>query len=182
MDLLIVKEALDKNRVLDQGVKDNILDLVGIFHKSFPDVDLNNLCQNLNYLKVEKTSSFVSRFPLDYNAKLNKITINPKELEKVKDTRNFLMNVVIRLIVTNNGVTGFDAGGKFLALNIGYIAGIANMLVGNEEEHDFYTDEIIAPNLFGKIVGDEVLAEAFFKNNPELIIDKVMKEINYEFR
>lgn len=173
MDLLMVKEALDKNKNLDSEFKDNVLDLVEIFHNTFKDVELKNLCQNLKTLKIEKTNRFIQRFPLDYNGKLNKLTINPKELEKVKDTKNLLMNIVIRLIVTNNGMTGFDADGSFLALNIGYIAGIANMLVGNNEEFDFYTDEIIAANLFGKIIGDEILAEAFWGNNPSLIIDKV---------
>lgn len=173
MDLLVVKEAMSKNKGLDQEFQENVLELVEIFHKAFPEVELKNLCQNLKTLKIEKTNRFIQRLPLDYNAKLNKLTINPKELEKVKDTRNLLMNIVIRLIVTNNGMTGFDADGSFLALNIGYIAGITNMLVGNEEEHDYYTDEIIATNLFGKIVGDEVLKEAFFQNNPSLIIDRV---------
>lgn len=175
MDLLVVTEAMNKNANLDQDFKDNILELTKVFHQSFPEIDLKNLCQNLKNLKIEKTNRFIQRFPLDYNAKLNKLTINPKELEKVKDTKNLLMNIVIRLIVTNNGMTGFDADGSFLALNIGYIAGMANMLVGNEEDFDLYTDEIIAANLFGKIVGDDVLADAFFNNNPSLIIDKVNK-------
>ena len=173
MDLLVVKEAMSKNKGLDQDFQENVLELVEIFHKTFPEVDLKSLCQNLRTLKIERTNRFIQRLPLDYNAKLNKLTINPKELEKVKDTKNLLMNIVIRLIATNNGMTGFDADGSFLALNIGYIAGIANMLVGNSEDHDYYTDEIIAANLFGKIVGDEVLKEAFFKNNPSLIIDRV---------
>lgn len=175
MDLSNVKEALDKNTVLDQGIKENIMELTNIFCNTFKEADLSKLCQNLKSLKVEKTSSYINRFPIDYNAKLNKLMINPKELENVKDPKNLMMNIVIRLIATNNGVTGFDTDGSFLALNIGYIAGMANMLVGNEEEFDLYTDQIIATNLFGKIVGDDLLAEAFFTNNPSIIIDKVSK-------
>lgn len=175
MDLSIVQEALDKNTILDQGIKENIMELTNIFHNTFKDIDLNNFCQNLKSLKVEKTNTYINRFPIDYNAKLNKLMINPTELEKIKDPKNLMMNMVIRLIATNNGVTGFDVDGSFLALNMGYIAGMANMLVGNEEDIDLYTDQIIATNLFGNIVGDDILAEAFFTNNPSLIIDKVSK-------
>lgn len=169
MDLSNVKEAMSKNKFLDEPLKDNILELVNIFKSTFPEVDLKYLCQNLRSLKVEKTNNFINHFPLDYNAKLNKLTINTKQLEDAEDPKNLFMNIIIRLIVTNNGITGFDTDGSFLALNIGYIAGIANMLVGNEAEYDIYTDEIIASNIFGKVIGDDVLKEAFFTNNPSLI-------------
>ena len=173
MDLSNVDIALAKNKTLDQSVKDNIKELVVIFNKTFPEVSLDNLCVNLETLKVEKASSYVNHFPIDYNAKLNKLTINKKELEKANDTRNLLMNIIIRLIVSKNGIIGFDSDGSFLALNIGYIAGIANMLVGNEGDSDIYTDEIIAANIFGKIIGDDILKEAFFTNNPSLIFNKI---------
>lgn len=173
-----VKKAMDANPVLENDLKENILELVSVFQKTFSEVGLANLCHNLKTLKVEKTSSFISHEAMDYNPKVNKLTINVKELEKVKDTRNLLMNIIIRLIASRNGMVGFDNDGNFLALNLGYIAGITNMLVGNEEEHDRYTDEIVAVNIFGKIIGDDILQEAFFQNNPSLIIDQVSKGEN----
>lgn len=176
MDLEIVKEAMNQNKIIDSNLKENILELTKIFISTFPEVDLKYLCQNLKTLKVEKTSNFINRFPLDYNPKINKLTINPKELEKAEDPKNLFMNIVIRLIVTNNGIVGFDVDGSFLALNIGYIAGIANMLVGNEAEYDIYTDEIIACNMFGKLIGDDVLKEAFFTNNPRLILENILSK------
>ena len=171
MDLSNVKEALSKNKGIDEPLKDNILELVDIFHKTFPEISLDYLCHNLQTLKVEKTNNFINHFPLDYNAKLNKLTINRKEISKEFDTKNLLMNMVIRLIATKNGIMGFDTDGSFLALNIGYVAGIANMLVGNDADYDIYTDEMIAANIFGKVVGDDILKEAFFTNNPSLIFN-----------
>lgn len=176
MDLKRVEDALSKNAILDESLKNNILELVAIFSKTFPEISLNHLCDNLKNLKIERVSKFVSPMPVDYNAKLNKLTINESELEKVEDSRNLMMNIVIRLIATNNGIMGFDTDGSFLALNLGYIASISNMLVGNEAEYDIFADEIIATNIFGKLIGDDILAEAFFNNNPSLILDQAVNK------
>lgn len=176
MDLKRVEDALSKNTAFDEALKNNVLELVTIFSKTFPDVNLNHLCDNLKNLKIERVSKFVSPMPMDYNAKLNKLTVNESELEKVEDSKNLMMNIIIRLIATNNGIMGFDTDGSFLALNLGYVAGIANMLVGNEAEHDIFADEIIATNIFGKLIGDDILKEAFFHNNPSLILDQAVNK------
>lgn len=176
MDLKNVEEALLKNAVFDQSFRNDILELAAIFNQAFPKISLNHLCDNLKNLKIERVSKFVSPMPIDYNAKLNKLIINESELEKVDDSKNLMMNIIIRLIATRNGITGFDTDGSFLALNLGYIAGMANMLVGNEAEHDIFADEIIAANIFGKLIGDDILAEAFFGNNPSLILDQAVNK------
>lgn len=176
MDLKSVGDALSKNNTLDEALKNNVLELVEIFSQTFPEVSLNHLCDNLKNLKIERVSKFVSPMPLDYNAKLNKLTINESELEKVEDSKNLMMNIVIRLIATNNGIMGFDTDGSFLALNLGYVAGMANMLVGNEASHDIFADEIIATNIFGKLIGDDILEKAFFENNPSLILDQAVNK------
>lgn len=176
MDLKRVEDALSKNAAFNESLGNNVLELVEIFNKTFPEVSLDHLCDNLKNLKIERVSKFVSPMPIDYNAKLNKLTINESELEKVEDSKNILMNIIIRLIATHNGIMGFDTDGSFLALNVGYIAGMANMLVGNEAEHDIFADEIIAANIFGKLIGDDILAEAFFGNNPSLILDRAVNK------
>lgn len=172
MELNEVQRAMEQNKILDPEMRETLLSLVDNFHQKFPDISLNLLCDNLKTLKIEKVGKFESVTPIDYNPRLNKLTINVKKLEEAGDVKNLLMNIVIRLIATRNGIMGFDTDGSFLALNLGYVAGMANMLVGNDAEYDIYTDEIIATNIFGKLIGDDILEEAFFTNNPSLILDQ----------
>ena len=42
MDILNqIKSNLDSNAALQQNVKEEIFDLINLFHQTFPDVDLN---------------------------------------------------------------------------------------------------------------------------------------------
>ncbi len=176
MNMKDVETALNSNKNLDLAIKENILGLVNVFHETFKEVSLENLCNNLKTLKFEKVSAYVNSFPLDYNSKLNKLTINVKGLEALEDSRNFFMNIVIRIIMNKEGNIGFDKEEKFVGINIGYIAGIANMLVGNVSEDDFFKEEITACNIVGKLIGDDVLKNAFFNHDTDLLIDSIVKK------
>lgn len=172
MDFKEVRDACASNKYIDAKLEQNILELLEIFTSTFRGVDLSGLINNLRTLTVEKTSTFVNPNAIDYNPKLNKLTINPKVLENTVDVKNLFMNILIRLIASKNGITGFDTDGSFKALNLGYIASTANMLVGNENEYDKYQDEILAVNMFSEIVGTDTLFNAFFTNNPGLIYNQ----------
>ncbi len=176
MNMTDVETALNLNKKIDAPIKENILGLVNVFHETFKDISLEDLCNNLKTLKIEKVSVYVNAFPLDYNSKLNKLTINVKELERVEDSRNYFMNIVIRIIMNKNGNIGFDKDEKFVGINIGYIAGIANMLVGNVGEDDFFKEEITACNIVGKLIGDEILKTAFFNHDTDLLIDSIVEK------
>ena len=151
------------------------MSLVSIFHNRFQTVDLKNLCHNLETLKIDKATKFITLEPISYNGALNVLCINKGTLKDVSDAKNLLMNAIICMIATNeSGVTGFCDNPKFEALNMGYIAGMTNMLIGNDSDSDYYTDEIIATNLFGQIVGTDILAQAFFENNSSIIVNQFM--------
>ena len=170
-----VQLAMNKNSLLNEEVKANIMELVTIFHNQLPAVDLDNLCQNLETLKIDKATKFITLEPISYNGMLNVLAINKGTLKDVPDAKNLLMNAVICMISTNQrGITGFCDNPKFKALNMGYVAGISNMLVGNNSDVDYYTDEIIATNLFGQIVGNDILEKAFFENNSSIIVNQFM--------
>lgn len=170
-----VQVAMNKNAYLTDEIKANIMSLVSIFHNRFPNVDLDNLCKNLTTLKIDKATKFITLEPISYNGMLNVLSINKGSLKEVPDAKNLLMSAIICMIATNQrGITGFCDNPKFEALNAGYVAGMANMLVGNDSDVDYYTDEIIATNLFGQIVGPDVLAKAFFENNSSIIVNQFM--------
>lgn len=168
-----VQVAMNKNSHLTEEIKANIMELVCIFHDRFQTIDLDNLCKNLETLKIDKATKFITLEPISYNGALNVLAINKGTLKDIEDAKNLFMNAVIRMIATDQrGITGFCDNPKFEALNVGFIAGIANMLVGNESELDHYVEEIITTNLFGQIVGTDVLSKAFFENNSSLIVNQ----------
>ena len=49
-----VKVILDSNENLTPEVKDNLLELITIFHEIFKDVDLTTLKERLKTLKIKK--------------------------------------------------------------------------------------------------------------------------------
>lgn len=170
-----VLNAMEKNKALTPEIIANVMELTSLFHERFENIDLTNLCNNLETVKIDKATKFITMEPISYNGPLNVLSINNGVLRDVPDAKNLFMNCIIAMIVTNHdGITGFSDNPKFEALNMGYIAGIASMLVGNDSDIDYYTDEIIATNLFGQIVGDDVLEQAFFTNNSSLIVNQFM--------
>ena len=67
-----------------------------------------------------------------------------------------------------------DAGDSLLALNVGYTEILTNNLVG-DVDNNFFTDEIIMTNLISKVIGADVLYNAYFNNDAQMVL-KAMAE------
>ena len=65
---------------------------------------------------------------------------------------------------------------KFVALNEGYAEIITNYLVGNESDNEYLKDEIITTNMIALMVGNDVLYDAFFNNNVEILVKNLINE------
>ncbi len=164
-----LKVTLNTNENISGEVKENLMELITIFVKTFKDVDLTNLNNRLKDLKIKIESKFLVRMPCRYNAFTNEILIN-EEMLKNSDARHWLMHCLLGVITGNENRYGFTTtDNKMIALCEGYTEILTNYLVG-DVDNNYFTDEIIMTNLISKVIGEDILFEAYFNNNSEMIL------------
>ena len=168
-----VMKAIDDNTTLTDDIKENIKELVIIFNNIFSNVDLRNLEERLRTLKIESSSKFLSKKVFNYTPMTNVLSINLDELNKGYDVKHIMMSALLTIMTSHDNTYGFDRNNKFISFNTGYTEILSNFVVGNESEKMLYEDEVIATNLISEIVGNDVMFNAYFTNNPALIEDKI---------
>ena len=151
-----IRETLNRNSNISDPVKDNLLDLITIFHQTFPNVELANLNKRLENLLIESGSKYVYKEVSNYNPTSNILTLNMSELEKNHDLKHVLMYQLLNIITAKDNYVGFDKDHKLIALNIGYTEILTNNLVGNDSDIEYHSDEVIATNLIANMIGNDV--------------------------
>lgn len=169
-----IKISLSNNPELTDSVKGNIYELIAIFHEKFKQVNLDNLKNKLETLKIVKIGKFVNPSVSMYDFKKNIIYLNASEMQKGYDMKHVLMYELINVISSTNEYTGFNVDDKYKALNIGYTEILANFLVGNDGEVSIYQLEAATANLLSILVGIDTLFEAYFTNNFEILAKKIV--------
>ena len=171
-----VLEALNSNVTLDSAVKDNMSELIRLFHSKYPNVSLTNLYRVLPTLKIEKSNKFVNQRIFRYSIGSNVLEFNIDRMEEDYDMKHILMVSILNMIGNNGAQIGFNANNKFEALQAGYLEILANHLVGNECETSYLEDEMISTNLICTMVDPDILFQAYFTNNANLLADALIKE------
>ena len=171
-----VLEALNSNVTLDSAVKDNMSELIRLFHSKYPNVSLTNLYRVLPTLKIEKSNKFVNQRIFRYSIGSNVLEFNIDRMEEDYDMKHILMVSILNMIGNNGAQIGFNANNKFEALQAGYLEILANHLVGNECETSYLEDEMITTNLICTMVDPDILFQAYFTNNANLLADALIKE------
>ena len=174
-----IEETLDKNTKISGPVKENIFELVSIFHHNFPNVDLNNLNERLSNLVIDSGSKYVYKEVSNYNPAFNTLTFNMEELSKDYDVKHVLMYELLNIITAKNNNVGFDKDNALIALNTGYTEILANNLVGNDSDIEHHIDEISATNLIANMIGHDVIFKSYFTNDFNLI-NEVLKDAGLE--
>lgn len=173
-----IKAVLDANENLTLEVKDNLMELITIFHEIFKDVDLTTLKDRLKTLKIKRESMYLVKMPCKYIAHNNEIAINYGLITE-SDARHWLMHSLLGVITAKDNHYGFnDDNDTFLALNEGYTEILTNNLIG-DVDNNFFTDEIIMTNLISKVIKEETLYNAYFGNDSKLLV-KAMAEAEVE--
>lgn len=170
-----IKNALDNNSNLESNIKDNLFELVLIFNNKFPDVDLEKLETHFKSLKIKRTNKFLNHDISMYDCKNNILYFNKNKMIDDYDFRHVLMYELINIISSNKYQTGFNAEGKFEALNTGYTEILANYLVGNNGEKLIYPNEAVMANMIGVIVGEDKLFDSYFKNDPKILLNALVE-------
>jgi len=172
-----VQAALYKNIQISDNVKLNIENLMDIFNDKFPSVPLDNFCQRLETLEFVKVGKF--EFPMDvmhYDILKNRVLINSDLLgRKDIDARFHMMKALLSVITTKENYYGFGGNRLLEPLNVGFSEIIANNLVGNSGTSYYYDEQIIVNNMHN-FIGFDKFYEAFFTNNPQII----MQQLNYK--
>lgn len=171
-----VLEALNSNVTLDSAVKDNMSELIRLFHSKYPNVSLTNLYRVLPTLKIEKSNKFVNQRIFRYSIGSNILEFNIDRMEEDYDMKHILMVSILNMIGNNGVQIGFNANNKFEALQAGYLEILANHLVGNECETSYLEDEMISTNLICTMVDPDILFQAYFTNDANLLADALIKE------
>ena len=144
-------------------------ELIVVFSKFFPNVDLTNLNKRLEDLKVVKLNKLVSNDIIDYNSVDNELLFNKDKIMQDYDLKHVLMHGLLRIITAHDNTFGFDQNNHFIALNIGYTEIVTNFIIGNDSELTLFDDEVIATNLIADIIGHDTLFQAYFTNNSNLL-------------
>lgn len=169
-----LRVILDENTFIPLEVKDEIIELVNLFHETFKDVSLDNLKEKLKTLKIKRESMYLAKLPCEYKPFTNEIIINVPRFTEC-DARHWFMHALIGVITSKENYYGFNnPDGTLVALNEGYTEILTNNLVG-DLENNFFTDEIIITNLISKAVGEDVLYEAYFNNDSEKLIKAMIE-------
>lgn len=164
-----INESLESNKNITEEVKKNLTELIDIFEKNFPEINLDNLAQRLKTLIIKRESKFLVKVPCKYNAFKNEILVNKGKFEWC-EAKHWMMHCLLQIITAHEGYCGFnDENNTMIAMNEGYTEILTNYLVG-DVENNFYTDEIIIVNLISKVIGNEVLFNAYFNNDTESVL------------
>lgn len=170
-----IRTSLENNKNISKEVSEGILELVIIFNKSFPSINLENLNKRLKTLKIEKTSKFEKSHISNYSFKKNILYFNSDEIEKEYDAKHIMMFELLNIITATDNQIGFNTDNRFKALNVGFTEILANYLVGNSKELLLYPDEAIMTNLITTIVGFENMLYAYFNNDSKFLLNKLME-------
>ncbi len=171
MDIMdMIKQTLQANNNLSDGLRSNIFELASILHTKFPDVDLTNLCNRLKTLQVKRLSKFINSNVSMYSNVENILYLNNEKLSGDYDAKHVLMYEILNIASSTESKKGFVQDGRFEALNVGYTEILANFLVGNESDKAMYPEQAVETNLISIIVGNDILKKAYFTNDTELLI------------
>lgn len=169
-----IKNTLNTNQNITPEVKENLLELIEIFNKKFPDIDLNNLNERLKTLVIRRESMFLVKVPCQYNPHTNEILINLGRFEN-SDAKHWLMHSLLGVITAKDNYYGFNnEDDTLVALNDGYTEIMTNYLVG-DVENNFFFDEIVITNLISKAIGEDTLFDAYFSNDSKKVLDAMIE-------
>jgi hypothetical protein len=147
-----------------------------IFREKLPEISLDNYCKKLETLKIIKLSKFIKPGIVSmYDCRKNIIYFNTSEVEKGYDMKHVLMFELINVISSNDEYSGFNVDDKYRVLNLGYTEILANFLVGNDSEMALYSHEAATVNMMSILTGIDVFYQAYFKNNIELLAEKMVE-------
>ncbi|MDD3452823.1 MAG: hypothetical protein PHN42_00905 [Bacilli bacterium] len=162
---------IKENNTLNNDLKQNIGKCLIEYFSENQNLDLNNFYENFSKLKITKTSILNKVETYKYNPIKKELQINDEYLLSDNvNADNIYMQITLDLIHSNDYQIGFGVE-KLQALNKGLRETIASKLVGEEHKENFISDEYIYTQLIGRIIGVDILMQAYQNIDEKLIIE-----------
>jgi len=168
-----IRISLKSNPNLTDEIRQKLFELVVVFNKKIPDVNLSRLNERIKTVKVGKISKFERKGTYYYDVFKNEILFS-RDLEGNYDIDHLLTKAILQMSTSTDTFTGFNSDDRLRALNLAYTEILANYIVGNEGDSDL-EEEVLVTNLLSHIVGKDTMFNSYFTNNGEPII-KAMQD------
>lgn len=168
-----IRISLKSNPNLTDEIRNKLFELVVVFNKKMPDINLSRLNEKLKTVKLGKLSKFERKGTYYYDVFKNEILFS-KDLEGNYDINHLLTKAILQMSTSTETFTGFNSDDRLRALNLAYTEILANYIVGNEGDSDL-EEEMLVTNLLSHIVGKDTMFNSYFTNNGEPII-KAMQD------
>ncbi|MBQ2946495.1 MAG: hypothetical protein IJE04_01405 [Bacilli bacterium] len=168
-----IRMSLKSNPNLTDEIRNKLFELIVVFNKKIPDINLSRLNEKLKTVKLGKLSKFERKGTYYYDVFKNEILFS-KELESNYDIDHLLTKAILQMSTSTETFTGFNSDDRLRALNLAYTEILANYIVGNEGDSDL-EEEMLVTNLLSHIVGKDTMFNSYFTNNGEPII-KAMQD------
>ena len=168
-----IRISLKSNPNLTDEIRNKLFELVIVFNKKMPDINLSRLNEKLKTVKLGKLSKFERKGTYYYDVFKNEILFS-KDLESNYDIDHLLTKAILQMSTSTETFTGFNSDDRLRALNLAYTEILANYIVGNEGDSDL-EEEMLVTNLLSHIVGKDTMFNSYFTNNGEPII-KAMQD------
>ena len=168
-----IRISLKSNPNLTDEIRNKLFELIIVFNKKMPDINLSKLNEKLKTVKLGKLSKFERKGTYYYDVFKNEILFS-KELESNYDIDHLLTKAILQMSTSTETFTGFNSDDRLRALNLAYTEILANYIVGNEGDSDL-EEEMLVTNLLSHIVGKDTMFNSYFTNNGEPII-KAMQD------
>ena len=168
-----IRISLKSNPNLTDEIRNKLFELVVIFNKKMPDINLSRLNEKLKTVKLGKISKFERKGTYYYDVFKNEILFS-KDIESNYDIDHLLTKAILQMSTSTETFTGFNSDDRLRALNLAYTEILANYIVGNEGDSDL-EEEMLVTNLLSHIVGKDTMFNSYFTNNGEPII-KAMQD------
>lgn len=168
-----IRNSLKSNPNLTDEIRNKLFELVVVFNKKMPEVNLSRLNEKLKTVKLGRMSKFERNGIYYYNVLTNEIMLS-KEIKSNYDIDHIFVKAMLQMSASTATFTGFNSDSRLRALNLAYTEILANYIIGNEGDSDL-EEEILVTNLLSHIVGKDTLFNSYFTNNGEPII-KAMQD------
>ena len=168
-----IKSSLESNVNLNDDIKSKFIELITVFHKKLPEVDLSRLSEKLKTVKFNRMSKFERIGVYKYDLVNNEILFTAN-LKDNYDIDHLLMKAILEMASSTNSFTGFNSDERLKTLNLAYTEILSNFIVGNEGDSDL-EEEMLITNLLSHIIGKEAMFNSYFTNDGDTII-KAMQD------
>jgi len=168
-----IKVSLQSNPNLSDEIRSKLFELVTIFHKKLPQINLTKLSEKLKTVSIGKLSKLERKGLYYYDVLKNQILFS-KYIEGNYDIDHLFMKSLLQMSTSTDKFTGFHSDDRLMALNLAYTEILANYIIGNEGESEL-EEEVFVTNLLSRIVGKDTMFKSYFTNDGAPII-KAMQD------